>query len=500
MICAKCLMKKFTISFFTAIAVGASCVLGGMSVLAEQTQTEIEDFTPITMEEILDITDTVSPANVEFSSNEDSFLYYDQLDANSKATYNACKKLLKPTSETITVTLPEPITFTSSSKSMSNWTDEERTEFWTLIRNSVVDGETAFEFDYPEVFWYDPNRIVLSLGSYSSRYSFIYSQYTWTVKSIKMAVPVYEKYTDVATATELEDFLAEKIAEFNVEGEDRYSKIKYIHDYIAKTVTYNMQGPYHETAYGLFVEPFEIICEGYSKAVKLFCDKEGIPCVTVIGNLNLETKIAHMWNYIQMEDGKWYGLDCTWDDTNNSSNPVKYTYFLKGSNSFFNNHTEDDGLMTNLVFPEISTTDYVYSSSQEQITTTTALTTTTPTTTTTVTVTTTASASVSKSQTTSSVTSSTHTTTTKTAVSTTTSVVTTSKVTEQTTTETAPTILKGDFNKDGILDTSDIVSLKKKLVGILPITAADYKYELNDDGKLDVWDVVILMRRVLSNK
>ena len=89
---------------------------------------------------------------------------------------------------------------------------------------------------------------------------------------------------------------------FTVEGTDNYSKIKYIHDSIIKRVNYDLSAPYYDTALGFFIEPYGIVCEGYSKAMKILCDKENIPCILVVGNINLETNFAHMWNYVQMED------------------------------------------------------------------------------------------------------------------------------------------------------------------------------------------------------
>ena len=57
------------------------------------------------------------------------------------------------------------------------------------------------------------------------------------------------------------------------------------------------------------------VCEGYSKAFKLICDRVGIPCIldTGVAILNANHSEYHMWNRIQI-DGVWYGMDCTWDD------------------------------------------------------------------------------------------------------------------------------------------------------------------------------------------
>lgn len=52
----------------------------------------------------------------------------------------------------------------------------------------------------------------------------------------------------------------------------------------------------------------QAVCEGYSRAYKLFMDKRGIPC-----HILTSTAINHAWNAVQL-DGKWYHVDVTWGD------------------------------------------------------------------------------------------------------------------------------------------------------------------------------------------
>ena len=53
----------------------------------------------------------------------------------------------------------------------------------------------------------------------------------------------------------------------------------------------------------------------------MVCQELGIPCV-------LASSQTHMWNNVKMDDGEWYNLDLTWDD---SGEEVSYSYFLIGS-------------------------------------------------------------------------------------------------------------------------------------------------------------------------
>ena len=58
------------------------------------------------------------------------------------------------------------------------------------------------------------------------------------------------------------------------------------------------------------------ICESYAKAFKILCDLMDIPCVLIAGDATNASGAsgAHMWNYVRMDNGKWYGVDVTWND------------------------------------------------------------------------------------------------------------------------------------------------------------------------------------------
>ena len=57
------------------------------------------------------------------------------------------------------------------------------------------------------------------------------------------------------------------------------------------------------------------VCEGYSKAFKVLCDQLGVPCLLETGYGRTTAGVGlHMWDLVEMPDGKWYGADITWDD------------------------------------------------------------------------------------------------------------------------------------------------------------------------------------------
>ena len=72
------------------------------------------------------------------------------------------------------------------------------------------------------------------------------------------------------------------------------------------------------------------VCEGYAKSMKIFCYYMGINCACVSGTArgtSSGTPGAHMWNYVQMDDGNWYLVDATWDDV---GTPPSSRYLLVG--------------------------------------------------------------------------------------------------------------------------------------------------------------------------
>ena len=124
------------------------------------------------------------------------------------------------------------------------------------------------------------------------------------------------------------------VAELNEQtvGMDMEQKIKRIHDYICQRVTYrNDNTLWGHSAASLFLDADPaFVCEGYAKSMKIFCYYMGINCACVSGTArgtSSGTPGAHMWNYVQMDDGNWYLVDATWDDV---GTPPSSRYLLVG--------------------------------------------------------------------------------------------------------------------------------------------------------------------------
>lgn len=160
--------------------------------------------------------------------------------------------------------------------------------------------------------------------------------------------------------------MAAVVDSVEIKGATRYEKVKFIHDFICKRVEYDekFEIPTAHEPTSVFLTPYKTVCEGYSESFKILCDKAGIPCVIAVGNSNGG---GHAWNYVKMEDGKWYGVDCTFDDHGS----ILYDYFLVGtasgnrhfgaSETFGGSHTETGkryGGSFTLTYPTVSENAY----------------------------------------------------------------------------------------------------------------------------------------------
>ena len=420
--------------------------------------------------------------SVKSNFSDDAHNHGDYLDDNNKAVYNAFKKLTVPNLNQITVTLPDPIEITLSSYP-DDFSDEDSAAFQQAIFENCKPGIDSVLWDMPEIIWLDPATMQIGLGEYDiGGYNIFKHSYTLTVYQITFKPSLASGYSSVSEVNEYREKLQTAVDEFPIEGETRYEQLKSIHDYIIKFTYYDVNSRFYDSAVGAMVEP-GVVCEGYAKSFKLMCDELGIPCTIVFGNFISSDNTGHVWNYVQMEDGNWYAVDATWDDLDGKDGKeLKYQYFLKGSDSFFINHTEvSDFNITSLVYPDLSEKDYYPDS---------VITTTSTTTSTTATTSTTTSATTS-------------TTTSTTSVTTTTSATTSTTSTSDTTPSSSVTSLppveeydKCDLNRDGEVNAADLVLCAKAMMGeVVP----EYPWDVNEDNRTNVFDVVY-MRKIIAKK
>ena len=113
-----------------------------------------------------------------------------------------------------------------------------------------------------------------------------------------------------------------------------YQKVEAIYDWITEKVRYDYSHLNNNsyllqfTAYAA-VRNRTAVCQGYANLLYRLANDAGIDCRIITGG-------NHAWNIIQMNDGKYYCMDATWDEGKNS-----YSYFLKGLPEFSKTHTPE---------------------------------------------------------------------------------------------------------------------------------------------------------------
>ncbi len=264
--------------------------------------------------------------------------------------------------ETIILEIPLlfPIEYTSESASP---TAEETAVAQSAIRAIFQTAYDAFLTDHPlEFVWIDIASSRVSATSTSS--AGMGHAYRWTILTLKNQIVAHENFFDPQGMTEQ---LKEIVKSFTPTGETRYEKLLSIHDFVCSSTVYDASGPYAYGAYGALVDG-RSVCEGYAEAFKILCDQNDIPCILVSGiGITSSGEESHMWNYVRMEDDRWYAVDATWDD----GKKIQRNYFLVGSDTIVNSKSgkpfseshkpngdiSDTDLKT-FAYPTLSTTAY----------------------------------------------------------------------------------------------------------------------------------------------
>ena len=228
----------------------------------------------------------------------------------------------------------------------------------------------CLNYDFPEAFWtgngarwgynwgysysYDP-----SAGTGTAEYDFIL---TFTLKEYGFDIRI-----DGFQSPQL---ISDAVTEFNakvqsvtdlVKGLSRYEKIVGLNDWLTMHNSYNSDLIQTGDADPIAWSPLSAlrestgalgpVCEGYSRAFKVLCDKLGIPCILAVGNAKgskYDSGEAHMWNEVQMGNEKWYAVDVTWNDPT-GGNPGKVSGF---ENRFWLLLGKNDVVATDLTFAE----------------------------------------------------------------------------------------------------------------------------------------------------
>ena len=290
------------------------------------------------------------------------FLFYNQLNSYQKDIYNASYKA--KISKEIHVKFSKTLTYTTSA--VLELLAE--TALYNYLTGEISGALSALLDDHPDFFWINGYAI----SDFTGTYSVTSNKYTFFVETLDFTISLNtDAHKDFAQVRTAYNDLMQDIKDFPVEGFSRYEKVKSIHDNICNMANYDPNynnsnaTPTIYEPISVFNEPHLTVCEGYSEAFKLICDREGIPCLVVVGNGGGG---PHAWNYVQMEDGRWYVIDITWND---QEDVRCYDFFLIGSSTinalfdlspYTSSHVEDGMRFMNtsfrLSYPTLSIASY----------------------------------------------------------------------------------------------------------------------------------------------
>lgn len=314
-----------------------------------------------TLEEVIDevFSNTTSSdviQNIDADNEDANRFYYSQLDVYGKLIYDKLyenkDKLKKGT-------------YTADFGTAFDELLHEENGSETL-NNSFQLAINALTFDNPDLFYIDVTKVYLLTEITTRAFSKTYkvsiggnngesylSDNFYPSDNAKYSIGIVEQY---------KNSIVEECKNLST-----VEKIRYVNNYLIDNTDYDiLAGNNVYNIYGTLVEK-KAVCEGYARACKYILDELEIPCIIACGIAKNSQNVteSHAWNYVKVDEN-WYALDITWNDpiinngTGRITDEIRYAYFLKGSNKFFEDHFEDGNIVgnSNFKYPTLSVLNY----------------------------------------------------------------------------------------------------------------------------------------------
>jgi len=237
-----------------------------------------------------------------------------------------------------------------------------------ILNNAFQLSVNALTFDNPDIFYIDVTKMYLLTEITTTIFKKTYKVSVGCNNNVSYLSNEFPTEASVKEAESKIEEIKWRVKHMS-DYESVEKRIRTVHDYMVDMVDYDISvsNPNIYNMYGALVKNIAV-CEGYAKAFKYIMDDLNIPCIIVCGVAkDKEGRVQnHAWNYVRI-DGQWYAIDVTWDDPIIIGNgivrkEVKYAYYLRGSDKFFEDHTEDGNIVadSNFIYPKISVSDYKY--------------------------------------------------------------------------------------------------------------------------------------------
>lgn len=189
--------------------------------------------------------------------------------------------------------------------------------YFYLNENSFSRVFDVIQKDYPDIFYLDIANTKMIISGLIATVHLAYLYPTSVIRK-------HQERIDIITDTILSPAIM---------GRDKLEIETRIHELILRNVDYSPELTNIE-GYSI-VGPLlnrSGVCQGYSKAFQLLCEKAGIPCLCVYGlstQPSSSTDRKHVWNMVQLSSSLRCHIDVTWDS-------CIYHYGSQEYNKYFN--------------------------------------------------------------------------------------------------------------------------------------------------------------------
>ena len=176
-------------------------------------------------------------------------------------------------------------------------------------------------------------------------------RYTYSGNYVYSVIPEYvitaEEYAaKIKTYNERIDYIASGAAPLKTDLE----KILYIHNYLVTNFEYDTSYKIYDV-YN-FLTAGTGVCQAYTQTFNALMHRLGIECTSAINNPE-----SHTWNIVSL-DGEFFHIDCTHDDPlGQSAGSVRYDLFLL-SDSSVKSHDSHSGWYTVMYDAVCDSTEY----------------------------------------------------------------------------------------------------------------------------------------------
>ena len=192
------------------------------------------------------------------------------------------------------------------------------------VKEDVVASFRSFEFDHPEVFWLTDSvrvrAVTVSINGVQTAYLFIVLVDN---SGFCMRMDEYAAPGAIEAAIKQRDAAADAIIAQIPKNASTREVIANLNKWFTLHNEYNRSADLNTIGFAPHRSLKALVggegttgpvCDGYSRAFKMICDRIGIPVIldTGVASRGSHSEM-HMWMRIQV-DGVWYGMDCTWDD------------------------------------------------------------------------------------------------------------------------------------------------------------------------------------------